>query len=89
MTSKKRQKRLAKLKKLRNILKNNVSHRHEFRWVPANSKVGDVIGKTGENTLVPEKVDSDWEYENYKQEKLEREEEWLKNQAERDLRNYE
>lgn len=95
MTGNKRKKRLAKLKKLRNIVRNNVSKRELYRWVDAkNVKNGGVdanltpvvpITEDGRNVLTPKDVDPDWEFEEERQRESEREEERLQAWADNDL----
>lgn len=85
MKGNKRKKRLAKLKKKRNILKNNVSHKEVYRWLRTAPEETPVTIKGGENVIHPKDIDPDWEYEEHRQREIERDDERLQEMAERDL----
>lgn len=80
----KRQKRLAKLKKDRNIRKNNMPRRR-FMWLPTNKVEEKLTVEDGQNVLHPRDIDPDWETEEARQEKSDMEEDRLKAMEDKDL----
>jgi len=83
MKGNKRKKRMDKLKKLRNIIKNNASRQPRFIWRPV--VVEPEIKEVGQNVLQPKDIDPDWDYREAKQQEMERDEERLQAWADNDL----
>lgn len=55
MTSKKRQKRLVRIKKARNMMRNNYSYRTEYKFEPLLDPIGKASGLPEDEELVVNK----------------------------------